>query len=202
MTKKEKSGRSNARPARIWIVMCTLLIAIIAVACSRNAAEAKVASELDRLKESETAASRLTAVREVLPPESGRDFDIFLSKARDFDYEIIGGEEMSGDEGEYTVVDVKVITYDFGKEYLATWNNYLRNHENASADDAEGKEFYKELFARLAAIKGKEHISFVEIKAMEPMDNGEWVTDITSNEALQDAIFGGMIGEMKALADE
>ncbi len=202
MTKTNKSGRSCAGPARILIVICLAVIALTIAACSRNGAEAKVASELDRLKETETAANRLTAVREVLPAESGKDFDIFLSKTRNFDYEIIGHEEMNDDEGEYTMVDVKIVTYDFGKEYLATWNNYLRKHKNASADDAEGKEFYKELFARLASIEGKEHISFVEIKAMEPMDNGEWVTDITSNEALQDAIFGGMISEMKTLADE
>ena len=48
----------------------------------------------------------------------------------------------------------------------------------------------------------KNYIKDVDIVAIDPIGNGEWITDISGNEELQDALFGGMIGEMKSLADE
>lgn len=202
MTQRAKSGRISAGPARIRTVICMVIMALMLAGCQGSGAKAKVRSELDRLQTSETAAGRMSEVQEMLPAESGKDFEAFLAKVRDFDYEIIGTEELSDDSGEYTLVTVKIITYDFGKEYLATWTDYIRSHKNASIDDADGKEFYGELFARLSKLTDKQYISYVDIKAMEPMDNGEWVTDVSSNAKLQDALFGGMMGEIRTLAGE
>ena len=56
--------------------------------------------------------------------------------------------------------------------------------------------------AVLSKLTGRNYISYVEIKAMEPAGNGEWVTDISTNEDLQDALYGGMISEMRSLAAE
>lgn len=202
MTQRPKSGRRSAGPVRICFIICMMILALMLTGCLRNGAELKVSSELDRLQTSENAAGRLSQVQEMLPAESGKDFEAFLAKARDFDYEIIGSEDLSDDSGEYTLVTVKIITYDFGKEYLSTWRDYIRSHKNASVDDADGREFYAELFSRLSKLKDKQYISYVDIKTMEPMDNGEWVTDISSNAKLQDALFGGMMSEIRTLAGE
>ena len=183
--------------------LITILIAAIVLvlsACSGSDSESKVREELDKLKSSETAAASLESVQENLPEEAGDDFETFLAKVRDFDYKIIGSETVSEEGEEYTAVDVKITSYDFGKEYLSTWTEYLRTHKNASAEDAEGKEFLTELFSRLSKLEDKDHISFVEIRVTETEDG--LTTDIQTNEELQDALFGGMIGEMKALAAE
>ncbi len=192
--------RETFMPAVLMMIL--LLTLTLLSSCGGGGAEAKVRADLDSLQTSEAAGSRLTSIQEFLSKDAGKDFETFLSKVREFDYEIIGSEEKVDGDDKYTLVTVKIVSYDFGREYLATWKDYLREHEDASAEDADGKDFYDELFARLSRLEDKQHISFVEIRAMEPMDNDEWVTDISANEALQDALFGGMIGEMKALAGE
>ena len=183
------------------ITLCIMISLLALAACVRNGAESAVKEELAGLRSSQTAASSLASVQENLPKEAGEDFEAFLAKVRDFDYVILGSEKVTGEDGTYTSVNVKITSYDFGKEYLATWKDYLKTHKNASAEDAEGAEFYKELFARLAKLGKKDHISFVEIRAYESADGG-WTTDIKTNEELQDALFGGMISEMKTLAAE
>ena len=205
MRRRILSGRGSAGPARIMTAavsaLLVLLSAVMLAACSGSGAEAEVKAGLDQLKASETAAAKLEAVQETLPEEAGADFEAFLAKVRDFDYVIIGSETVSEAGDEYTAVDVKITSYDFGREYIAAWTDYLKNHKNASSEDAEGREFYKVLFARLAGLEDKDRISFAEIRATESADGG-WTTDIQTNEELQDALFGGMISEMKALAEE
>ena len=185
----------------VLITICAAILAVMLAACSGGGAKGEVKDELDALKTSETAAASLAEVKEDLPQDAGEDFDAFLGKVRDFDYKILGSEVKNDGDGEYTLVTVKITSCDFGREYLATWKDYLKTHKNASAEDAEGSEFYKELFSRLAALKSKNHVAYVDIKATEAED-GSWTTDIQTNEKLQDALFGGMISEMKTLAAE
>jgi hypothetical protein len=177
------------------------MLAVIFAACSGGGAAGGVESELEKLKSSGPSEASLAAVKEDLPEEAGDDFEAFLAKVRDFDYKVLGSEVKNDGDGKYTLVTVKITSYDFGREYLATWKDYLKTHENASAEDAEGAEFYTELFSRLAGLKKKQHVSYVDVKATEAGD-GSWTTDIQTSEELQDALFGGMIGEMKDLADE
>ena len=185
----------------VLITICALMLALIFAACSGGGAAGGVESELDTLKSSGPSEASLAAVKENLPEEAGDDFEAFLAKVRDFDYKVLGSEVKNDGDGEYTLVTVKITSYDFGREYLATWKDYLKTHKNASAEDAEGSGFYKELFSRLAALKNKNHVAYVDIKATEAGD-GSWTTDIQTNEKLQDALFGGMISEMKTLAAE
>lgn len=206
MTSGKKDAKQNRSVKTALMPMVLMFILMLTMtllsSCGGRGAEAKVRADLDSLQNSEAAGSRLTSIQDFLSKDAGEDFETFLSKVREFDYEIIGSEEKIDGDDKYTLVTVKIVSYDFGREYLATWKDYLREHEDASTEDADGKAFYDELFARLSGLEKKQHISFVEIRAMEPMDNGEWVTDISANEKLQDALFGGMIGEMKALAGE
>ena len=188
--------------AAIVLTIMTAILAFMLASCGGNSARAAVKSDLERLRTSETAPSQLASVQEDLPEEAGQDFEAFLSKVRDFDYKVLGIETVSEDGEEYTIVNVKITSYDFGKEYLATWTDYLKNHGDASVEDAEGGEFLTGLFSRLSKLDKKDHISFVEIKAAQDPGSGEWTTDIRTNEDLQNALFGGMISEMKTLADE
>ena len=96
---------------------------------------------------------------------------------------------------------MKIRTYDFGREYLAAWTEFLKSH-GGEADEDDLPEFYELLFARLDALDEKEYIKDTQIVCIDPLGNGEWIADIKENEVLQDAVFGGMISEMKALAAE
>jgi hypothetical protein len=183
------------------MTICAAILAVMLAACSGGGAKSQVEDELDALKTSATAASSLAEVKEDLPEDSGKNFDAFLAKVRDFDYKILGSEVKNDGDGPYTLVTVKITSYDFGREYLATWKDYLRDHKDASKEDAGGSEFYTELFSRFAKLEDRKHVSYVDIKATESED-GSWTTDIQTNEKLQDALFGGMISEMKALASE
>lgn len=200
--KQNRRAKEAFRPAVLILTLILMMAIAVLSSCGSSGAEAKVRADLDSLQNSEAAGSRLTSIQEFLSKDAGEDLETFLSKVREFDYEIIGSEEKIDGDDKYTLVTVKIVSCDFGREYLATWKDYLREHEDASTEDADGREFYDELFGRLSGLEDKQYISFVEIRAMEPMDNDEWVTDISANEDLQDALFGGMIGEMKALAGE
>lgn len=193
--------RLCALPGKAALAALISAAALMLCACGGNAAEAAVRADLDMLKASETAGSRLSSMRDILTKEEGEEFDAFLAKVRDFDYEITGSETRNDGDENYTGVRVRIRTRSFGREYLATWTDYLKEHKGASADD-DLQGFYGELFGRLAGLTDRDYIRDVEIVAIDPLGNGEFVTNISSNEALQDALFGGMIGEMEALAGE
>ena len=162
-----------------------------------NDAEKKVSKELSALRESQATGSEVLELRDSLSDQGRENFDGFLKKLRDFDYEISGSEEgKAGDDT--TVVNVKIKTYDFGREYLAVWTEYLKANENEKPDDLT--EFYELLFARLNSLSEKDHIKTLGIVCADPLGNGEWIANIKENEELQDAVFGGMLSEMKALA--
>ena len=159
-----------------------------------------MSKELDSLKSSDFTGSELTELRNSLSDEGKEDFDSFAAKLRDFDYEISDVSKSDDSEDESTLVTVKIKTYDFGKEYLSEWTDYLKEHKEGP--DADETAFYEDLFERLSELDDKDYIRKVGIVCIEPIDNGEWIANVKENEELQDAIFGGMLGEMKDLAGE
>lgn len=188
-------------------VAAIVMAVVVATACvfmfvtrSTHGAEGRVRSDLEMLQTTGSAGGHLTSMDEVLSKDAGKNMDRFLAKVRNFDYDVVGCERHDSEDPPYTTVTVRIRTYDFGSLYLAAWTDYLRSHSELKDDAAAESEFYDELFAKLADAGSKEYIRDVKITAMEPMDNGEWITDITGNEELQDALFGGMLGEMKKLA--
>ena len=188
---------TRAFAAGLAVLLCLLMLA----GCSSmNEAEKKVSKELKALQSSETVGTELVALRASLSDEGKKNFDGALKKLRNFDFEITGSEEDDDKEDDYTLVNVKIRTYAFGREYLAAWTDYLK--EYGSADTGDNTEFYERLFSRLNALKEKEYIKTIQIVCIDPLDNDEWIADIKENEELQDAIFGGMMSEMKALAAE
>lgn len=183
--------------AGLALLLCLLMLA----GCSQmSGAEKKVSKELGALQVSEAAGSEVMALRDSLSDEGKENFDGFLKKLKGFDYEITGSEKGSGEDEECTLVSVKIKTYDFGREYLAAWTDYLRENGDLQAEDNTG--FYEMLFARLNSLSEKDCINNISIVCIDPLDNGEWIANIKENEELQDAVFGGMLSEMEALAAE
>ena len=174
------------------------MLVMTAGCAARSGAEKKVANELDALKSSESVGSEVSEIHKMLSDEGKGYLDSFLKKLRDFDYEITGERQ----DGDNTVVTVRIKTYDFGREYLAVWTDYLKERNGVIVENDDLSGFYEELFRRLSELSEKEYIHDVEIVCVEPLDNGEWIANIKDNEQLQDAIFGGMMGEMKNLAGE
>ena len=56
--------------------------------------------------------------------------------------------------------------------------------------------------ASVNSLEMKEHVSYVNYVFIDTFDKGEGLANIKENEELQDAIFGGMLSEMKTLAAE
>ena len=179
--------------AGLAVLLCLLMLA----GCSSmNDAEKKVSKELKALQESDTLGSEVINLRDSLSDEGRKNFDGFMKKLKGFDFQITGSAEDDG----HTLVNVKIKTCDFGREYLAAWTEYLKANEEAKPDDLTG--FYELLFARLNSPVEKDYIKTIQIVCIDPLNNGEWIANIKENEELQDAIFGGMMSEMKALAAE
>lgn len=190
-------NKIRAIAAALSVLLCLVMLA----GCnSMNEAEKKVSKELKALQESDTAGSEVMALRDSLSEEDRENFDGFLKKLRGFDFEITGSEESDNDDDESTVVSVRIKTYAFGREYLAAWTEYLKDNPETKPDELT--DFYELLFRRLNSLDEKEYLKTIKIVCIDPLDNGEWIANIKENEELQDAIFGGMMSEMEALAAE
>lgn len=200
MTDKKTAKLNMAKHAASLLVLllCVLMTALAAGCAVRSDAEKQVAKELDALKSSESVGSEVSDIKKNLSEDGKEDFDAFLKKLRDFDYELMGVKEEDG----HATVTVRIKTYDFGRAYLAEWTDYLKEHDGTLSGDGELADFYEELFDRLADLDKKECIKDVDIVCVKPLENGEWIANIKDNEQLQDAVFGGMMSEMKALAEE
>ena len=108
----------RAIAAGLAVMLCVLLLSDCS---SMNGAEKKVSKELSALRESQTTGSEVLELRDSLSDSGRENFDGFLEKLRDFDYEISGSEESKAEDDASTIVNVKIKTYDFGREYLAVW---------------------------------------------------------------------------------
>lgn len=198
-----RTAKQNKRMTAVRLaafLLCLLMLVMTTACAAKSDAEKKVAAELDALKTSEAIGSEVSDLKNSLSDEGRENFDAFLKKLKGFDYEITGVSE--DPENDAATVTVRIVTYDFGREYLSEWTEYLKGHDDAVAGDGELMDFYEELFARLASVEKKDCIKDVEITCVKPLDNGEWVANINENEKLQDAVFGGMLSEMKTLAEE
>ena len=200
MIDRERLSVNNIAVKVIAAVFAVLLCLQLLAGCKpMNEAEKKVSKELKALQTSDTVGSEVITLRDSLSDEGKENFDGFLKKLRSFDFEITGSAEDTEKDG-CTIVDVRIRTFAFGREYLAAWTEYLKANEDAKSGDMT--DFYELLFARLNGLDEKEYIKTISIVCLDPLGNGEWIANIKENEELQDAIFGGMMSEMKALAAE
>ena len=119
----------------------------------------------------------------------------YADKLRDFDYEIVGSRE-DGDEEYAVLVTARITTYDFGTVYLQTWKDYMAIDEDSRIES----QFYTDLFTRFASLSAKNYTSDVDILCVP--DGDGWKTDVKTNEALMNAISGGLVEQMRDLAEE
>lgn len=196
---KRQSASMMAR-----FVICAIIVSLCLsfAGCSASGAKAEVKADLDSLKTSSTAGTQLESLRNMVSKDTGKNIDGFLTKVRDFDYEVVSEEGSSQDDGKSAVIKLRITTYDFGSEYLATMKDYMQKEDYKADAEQDSREFYDELFGRLTAIEGKKYTKDVDVIAYCPEGSSEWITNIKNNEALQDAILGGMPSEMKALSEE
>lgn len=196
---KRKTGNMMAQ-----IIACVIMVSLCftIAACDSSGAGSEVQHDLDALRTSTSAGSHLESLKKTVSVDTSKNIDEFLAKVRDFEYEIISEEEKDEDEGTTAIVKVRIRTYDFGSEYLAAMSEYAKNDNKENAEDADSTEFYDELFGRLSKLDSRDYVRDVDIVAYSPDGSSEWVTNIKNNEDLQDALFGGMTGEMKALSEE
>ena len=167
-------NKIRAMAAALAVLLCLVML----TGCnSMNEAEKKVSKELKAMQDSGNIGSEVMDLRNSLSDEGRENFDGFIKKLRSFDFEITGSEESKDQDDDSTLVSVKIKTFDFGREYLAVWTEFLKSNE-------------------------EEYIKTIKIVCIDPLGNGEWIANIKDNEELQDAVFGGMMSEMKTLAAE
>ena len=97
---------------------------------------------------------------------------------------------------------VRVTTYDFGSEYLRSWSDFLEDYESGKKDDSQydSSKLYEMLFRNLSNIQKKEYIGYADISCVQD-ETGAWQTDAADNVSVRNAILGGMLEEIRILAD-
>ena len=192
----------------LTVINILLLIAAIVIAvmvltgCSKEPerypeAEAKVAAELDSIKSADVTDDSLKMFTEKVSGEvDGSMLEGYVSKLKDFDYEILGSHK--ADEENSAVVHVRITTYDFANEYLRAWNEHMATAE----EDRWQSQFYPFLLLRLGSVSSKDYVSDVQVICTDPEGNGNWETDLKSNQELMNAISGGMLSEIEKLMTE
>ncbi len=182
------------------IVLLAMLLALMPVAVSSCGsgsndfaeAENEVSRELEALK---SGSTELPDPADAADDVSEEMLTSYAEKLRGFDY-IIAGSGLAED-GESVVVTVNITTYDFGSVYLETWNDLMKVDEKNRSDS----KFYNDLFTRFAALSAKNYAGQAAIVCGKGED-GAWTTDIKTNPNLINAVSGGLLDEMTALAEE
>jgi hypothetical protein len=193
---------NNLRKILIRVLTLAAVMAVSAVllaACSQSSgAEAKVTEDLESMRYVELDAGTEAEIEAVLSERGREYFDMFLGKAGEFDYEITGADT-NGDEA---IVNVRIKTYDFAREYLKSWTEFLE----ATGDGTDGKEpeydtalLYETIFRNLSSIQEKEYTADAAVICKRDED-GTWETDAASNSTLRNAVLGGLLGEISSLA--
>ena len=226
VTEMAGSAAAPARSVRTAAagLLCAVLIvlsSLLLCACGSDPAVNCVTYDLDGLRKNSITAGETTGFRSVLDElrtetdeetfaEMEEDYIDFLSRIRDFDYEIIACEEdpeVGRGQGEDTAVaEVTIATYDFGKAYISTWADFFEKSGTSPQDGSDSAfdeaAFYSSLFANLSEVDDKDCIRTVKVKVTDIDGTGNWKSDVKTNFALHDALFGGMLSEMQALAGQ
>lgn len=186
----------------ILLIAAITIAVVVLTSCSKEPesypeAEAAVKNELEKLKSADVSDSTLTVLtKDVSGEYDGSMLEGYITKLKDFDYEILGSQKAEGDNA--AAVLVKITTYDFGNEYLKAWNEHMMQDEA----NRWQSQFYSFLLLRLGSVTNKDYVSEISVICTDPEGNGEWQTDLKSNEELMNAISGGMLNEIKNLATE
>lgn len=167
------------------------VVLVFAGCAGSSGAEAKAAADLEDMRYVELDQETDAELQSMLSDQGKEYFEMFLGKAGEFEYKVTGTDE----EGDAAVVHVRIITYDFGSEYLRSWSEFLEGSDG----EYDSAVLYETLFRNLSNVKEKDHIADIDIRCTRSED-GSWETDAKRNAALRNAILGGMIEEISNLA--
>ena len=181
------------------IILAAVMIAAVFVlaGCGRSGAEGQVEKDLEAMRGNGLGDEANSYLEEILSDEGREDLAKVNAMIGDFGYRITESDNSGSEDGGSTIVNVRVTTYNFGKEYLHTMTEFLEEGGDGGFDEGE---FYNELMDKLSGIEEKKYIADVAVVCSGPDEDGSWTTDAASNTALRDAMLGGMLSEISALA--
>ena len=201
-----RTGKNRITAALLAAII--VLILMLTGCSGQSGAELKVSEDLESMRYVELDPEINAELESMLSDQGKEYFEMFLSKAGEFEYEII--ESRKEESGSGTAVTVRIKTYDFASEYLRSWSEFLEKNDSGAADDGtvsgDGTQsgydqavLYETLFKNLSSAADKSYISETEIHCAESED-GSWHTDAKTNAAVKNAILGGMLNEIASLA--
>lgn len=184
--------------AKTISIVLILAIALMFSACGSDPTPSDaVKADLDKMKSEDSSDQSLKALDLEEWDLKKDDVNTFLSKIRDFDYEIVE-EKVEEDKA---TVEVKITTYNFGKAMGEIFAEALALA--FSNPDASEEEVSKIFVEKMAGIEKKDYSKKVTVNCVKKDD--KWTTDVDSNEKLEDAVLGGLnskIEEMNNMWDE
>ncbi|MDD5823484.1 MAG: hypothetical protein PUD55_03500 [Firmicutes bacterium] len=180
------------RMRKMLACMLAAVMLLAMTACGDKGPSDKLKSDIKELKDGNIATSFVDESE--LSGENKESYKTFLSMLSGFDYTI--AEEEIAEDGKTATVKLVVESYDFGTAYLDAWDEILESKEAVAEED----DFYRIFFEKMTALEDTDYISEVIVNC-KLNDDGEWETDLATNAEFMDAIFGGMIGIVKQLAN-
>lgn len=183
---------------RRMVVVITALMSVMLVlsACGGSNPSKAVSDQIDQIKSAEMGAELASVVDSAELSDDNKElYESFVKKLHDFDYEITD-EEISSD-GDKATVSVKITTYNFGKAYLNAYEEIITGMGSGSFN---ADKMYEELFSSLSDVEDKDFEETVKV-ACRKNDSGDWESDVTTNNVLVDAIFGGLQSVVEDMQD-
>lgn len=209
-TISSKNNKKRTINKVLTILNILLLIAAVVIAvmvltgCSKEPenypeAEALVDTRLNEIKTADNSDAAIKSFIELAGTEDEELLGGYLTKLRDFDYEILGSKKDENDENA-VIVTVRVSTYDFGNAYLSTWKEFLEMDEYH--EGTQNDLFMRSLMYKCTALNSKDFLTDVDVVCTDPDGSGNYETDLKSNDEMMNAISGGMMEQIKLLAEE
>ena len=212
-TDKTISSRNNKKRIinkLLTIINILLLIAAVVIDvmvltdCSKepeNYPEEEALGDtiLNEIKTADNSDAAIKSFIELAGTEDEELLGGYLTKLRDFDYEILGSKKDENDENA-VIVTVRVSTYDFGNAYLSTWKEFLEMDEYH--EGTQNDLFMRSLMYKCTALNSKDFLTDVDVVCTDPDGSGNYETDLKSNDEMMNAISGGMMEQIKLLAEE
>ena len=181
----------------LLIVSMLVLVMFALTACGSKSPKSVVEDNLKQIKTEKTSSNVSKLFNDkTLEQKSGKEYDKFIKKVQDFDYEV-KDEKV---DGKKATVKVEIKTYDFGAAYKTTYDTVVADAKSGKITaTTDVKDYvYNLMFQNLNSVKDKSYKKTVTINCTKN-DKGEWTTDINSNVDFLDAMMGGMFTAIKSV---
>lgn len=181
----------------LLIVSMLVLVMFALTACGSKSPKSVVEDNLKQIKTEKTSSNVSKLFNDkTLEQKYGKEYDKFIKKAQDFDYEV-KDEKV---DGKKATVKVEIKTYDFGAAYKTTYDTVVADAKSGKITaSTDIKDYvYNLMFQNLNSVKDKSYKKTVTINCTKN-DKGEWTTDINNNVDFLDAMMGGMFTAIKSV---